>query len=129
MPKRFPRLKKDTAGGTRRTGSRSGKADSVANLLQRPGLTLERIREQARSQHDWHRWLQDHLPIELAARVTGVVEAQGRLTVFAESSAWSTRLRFALAEIGEELKEAGGDPEKVEVRVLPRGKGKVPVLR
>lgn len=121
MPKRFPRLKKDAAAGPRRTVPRTGKADSVANLLQRSGLTLDRIREQAKSQHDWHRWLQDHLPADLAARITGVVEAQGKLTVFAESSAWSTRLRFALAEIAAEVKAAGSESAKVEVRVLPRG--------
>ncbi len=83
---------------------------------------MERIREQARSQHDWHRWLQDHLPNDLGARVTGVVENEGRLTVFAESSAWSTRIRFALADVDAELRAAGdGQVTKTEVKVMPRG--------
>lgn len=121
MPKRFPRLKPDTAAQSRRTARQAGGTKSVASLLQRPGVMLGRIQEQARSQQDWHRWLQDHLPDKLGTHVTGAVEQPEKLVVFAESAAWSGRIRFALAELEAELEAARGPGGKVEVRVLPKG--------
>ena len=72
-----------------------GPTHSVKDLLARvvPGLT--RVTEQVNRQNYWLEWLSQHLPAEIHARISGVSEQRGILVVFAESAAWSARLRYA----------------------------------
>ena len=68
----------------------------------------------------WNEWLSTRLPVEIRARVSGVVERDGTLVIFAESAAWSARLRFAVQELEREILAAAGGLTGVVVRVRPR---------
>jgi hypothetical protein len=54
------------------------------------------------------------------ARLSGVVEREGTLVLFAESAAWSARLRYAMQEIDATVRAAHPTVAQIKVRVLPR---------
>jgi hypothetical protein len=58
----------------------------------------------------------------METHVTGVVEREQTLTVFAESAAWSARLRFAIADLETQIRERNPHIEKLVVKVMPRQK-------
>jgi hypothetical protein len=116
MPNKINRDKRDKHPVRRR----KRRIDSVKDLLQGPGVALQRLKEQQARQALWRGWLDEHLPEEARARVCGVVERAGTLVIFASSAAWSARVRFAVAEIEEEIKRAHPTIGKIAVRVLPR---------
>ncbi len=93
---------------------------SVKDVLARMVPTLTRVTEAAQRQNYWLNWLSQHLPAEIHARISGVTERQGILVVFAESPAWSARLRYAVLEVEPQLRAAGPELTNIEVRVLPR---------
>jgi hypothetical protein len=102
-----------------RAGLKSTRAHSVKDLLTRAGPHLTRVTEGAERSEFWRIWLNEHLPPELGQHVSGAAEREATLVVFAESAAWSARLRFALADLEHEIL-AGGSLAAVRVRVLPR---------
>ncbi|HYB64050.1 MAG TPA: hypothetical protein VEC59_02195 [Steroidobacteraceae bacterium] len=79
-----------------------------------------RVTAQAARASFWNEWLSNHLPAETVARVSGVVERDDALVIFAESAAWSARLRFAVQELEREILAAAGGLSSVVVRVRPR---------
>jgi hypothetical protein len=81
---------------------------------------LASISDQARRQADWRQWLDGRLPPPLAARITGIVERDGALVLYAQSAGWGVRLRYALAELETELRCSHPAISRVAVRVLPR---------
>ncbi len=81
---------------------------------------LGRVAQQRQAQADWRTWLGSKLPADLDARVTGVVERAENLVIFAESAAWSARLRYALVELDAQIRAAGPAIRNVTVRVMPR---------
>jgi len=81
---------------------------------------LSKAADQTARQAFWRPWLEARLPPGLASRITGITERDGNLVVFADSSAWSARLRYALQELGAQIREAQADINEVTVRVLPR---------
>lgn len=92
---------------------------SIGDLLNRGAPILSRIGDQRARQSFWRDWLLAHLPAELAPRITGAVERDGALTVFADSAAWSARLRYALQELDTQLRAADANIKRVVVRVMP----------
>jgi hypothetical protein len=94
--------------------------DSVKDVLARPTPTLTRVSNQTTRQNHWKTWLAAHLPADLTTRLSGVVEREGTLVIFAESAAWSARLRYAVLELEPEIKAAGSGIQQVSVRVLPK---------
>ena len=50
--------------------------------------------------------LDEHLHEDARTRICGIVERAGTLVIFASSAAWSARVRFAIAEIEEEIRRA-----------------------
>jgi predicted nucleic acid-binding Zn ribbon protein len=95
--------------------------ESVKTLLSRSSHSaLGRVAEHRQSQSDWRKWLGSKLPAELGTRMTGVVERDGNLVIFAESAAWSARLRFAIAELDAEIRSENPAIRGVAVKVLPR---------
>jgi len=104
-----------------RTGRTSASAHSVKELLARRGPTLMRVTAQASRQNFWSCWLSTHLPREIRPRVSGVTERDGTLVIFAETAAWSARLRYAILELEREIRAADPALTAIEVRVLPRG--------
>jgi len=79
-----------------------------------------RVTDQAARQDFCSGWLQAHLPAPLGARVSGVALHAGRLVIFAESAAWSARLRFALLQLEPDLRTAAPELDSIAVRVRPR---------
>jgi hypothetical protein len=61
------------------------------------------------------------LPPEIRPKVSGVTERDGTLVVFAETAAWSARLRYVILELEREIRAADPAITAIEVRVLPRG--------
>ena len=121
MPNKHPRHK---LSGSRKPATGVAKPfhppDSVKNVLARRTPTLTRVANQATRQAHWHRWLAGHLPGELTARLSGVTEHEGALVIFAESAAWSARLRYAVLELEAQIKAAAPEIQQIRVRVLPR---------
>lgn len=119
MPNKMSGFKRNA----KRTGHKSirsyRKTVSVQALLSR-GVTLGRVAAQVSRQQDWASWLKERLPAELAGRLSGVVERGGTLVVLTESSGWSARVRYAVAEMDGAIKAQGPDIQRVEVRVMPR---------
>jgi predicted nucleic acid-binding Zn ribbon protein len=131
MPKRIQRHNPETlpvrAGSvrdSRNPGRASAQApESVKALLSRISRNVVTpVAEQRQTQEGWREWLKNKLPAHIETRVTGVVEREGALTIFAESAAWSARLRFAIAELEPQIRERNADIEKLVVRVMPRRK-------
>ncbi len=102
------------------SGSRSQPAHSVKDLLARAVPILSQAADQKSCQAFWREWLATHLPVELASHMSGAVERAGGLTLFADSAAWASRLRYALPELEAQLRCAAPHINEVRVRVLPR---------
>jgi hypothetical protein len=94
---------------------------SVKELLGRRFPALARLSGEAAQQDEWSAWLSAHLTPQIGPRVSGVHERDSVLVVFAESAAWSARLRFALLELEPALRQEHPRITATEVRVLPRG--------
>jgi hypothetical protein len=94
---------------------------SVKELLGGGTGILTRVTDRAAGANRWRAWLSQHLPPELRAKVSGVTEREGTLVIFAESAAWSARLRYAALELESAIRAEDPGITAVAVRVLPRG--------
>ena len=126
MPKMTRRNKRDGSRNRRIDGSRLSnqtgpRTDSVKALLSKLTPTLKRVSDQAARQSFWQDWLATHLPLEIRQKVTGVVERDGTLVIFAESAAWSARLRYLVLEMEAQIRAARPGITEINVRVLPLG--------
>jgi hypothetical protein len=122
MPNMAHRNKRDGSRIRSTTGSHlSNQTDSVKDLLAKLTPNLKRVTDQVQRQDFWRTWLENHLPAEISGKLTGVVERDGILVIFAESPAWSARLRFAVQDIEARILAAKPGVTAVNVRVLPRG--------
>ena len=123
VPKPAPRslrTRAHLASQPRHSGSQSHPTHSVKDLLARAVPILSQAADQKARQAFWRAWLEAHLPPGLAPRITGVTERDSNLVVFADSPAWSARLRYALQELTEQVRQTQPDIKEVTVRVLPR---------
>ena len=93
---------------------------SVKELLSRSRPALTRVTDQAARADFWSSWLCRHLPTDLAGRVSGVLERDDTLVIFALSAAWSARLRYALQELEPKIREVSPGLGAISVRVRPR---------
>jgi hypothetical protein len=118
------KLRRNKRGGTRNSATSVSKPfrrpDSVKDVLGRLTPTLTRVSDQAARQTFWKQWLVQHLPSELTPRLSGVVERDNTLVIFAESAAWSARLRYVMQELEPEIKQAQPTIQQVSVRVMPK---------
>jgi hypothetical protein len=102
--------------------SRPQAAHSVKDLLARSVPILSQAARQNARQAFWHPWLTARLSSELPPRITAITERDGTLVVFADSPAWSARLRYALQELRGQISAAQPDIKEIAVRVMPRTK-------
>lgn len=93
---------------------------AVGDLIARGPAVLSRISDQSARQTFWRSWLSEQLPQELDAHLTGAVERDGALTLFADSAAWAARLRYALRELKPAIDRARANIQEIKVKVLPR---------
>jgi hypothetical protein len=73
------------------------------------------------AQQQWLDLLRARLPAELAAHVVGAVPRRDTLVVYASSAAWSTRLRYALADGLAECRALDPRIRALSVRIRPPG--------
>ncbi|MFZ0501995.1 MAG: DciA family protein [Steroidobacteraceae bacterium] len=102
------------------SGSGSHSPHSVKDLLARSVPVLARAADQSTRQAFWLRWLETHLAPELCPRITAITERGHTLVVFADSPAWSARLRYAVQELHGQIRAAQPEIEEIMVRVMPR---------
>jgi len=119
MPNRVGGDKTRFPGMGRVKGSRTQGAKSVKELLKRPAPALIPLNREAAQQAKWRGWLTERLPAPLALHVTGAHARRGELVIFTDSAPWSARLRYALAEMEQELKACDPPIARVSVKVLP----------
>lgn len=115
----IPKLTRGSPRSRAAAGSRPQAAHSVKDLLARAVPNLSQIADR---QAFWRPWLQARLPPGLPAKVTAITERDGTLVVFADSPAWSARLRYALLELSAQIRAAQPGIKEVAVRVMPRTK-------
>jgi hypothetical protein len=120
MPKKTSRNKRGSFPVRTGAVGISRQLDSVKDLLSRRAPALTRVTTQAARASFWNEWLTRHLPAELYPRVSGVVEREGTLVIFAESAAWSARLRYTLQELEPGILAASKGLKRIVVRVRPR---------
>ena len=95
--------------------------DSVKEILSKLTPGLKRVSEQTQRRDFWRDWIDAHFPAEITGKITGIVERDGVLVLFAESAVWSARLRFTVEELKPQILAAKTGLTEVNVRVLPRG--------
>ena len=120
LTSRAPRTRARLGSQPRNSGSTPHSTHSVKDLLARAVPILSKAADQTARQAFWRPWLQTRLPPELPPKITGITEQNGNLVVFADSPAWSARLRYALQELSAQIRQAEPDIREVTVRVMPR---------
>jgi hypothetical protein len=124
MHKKSPPDKK-TGARNRRQGSYAGRRTplpcninpkSINELLiSRAGL--RRITASIPVQQSWADWLRGRVALELAGHIVNAVPKNGQLVVFADSAAWGTRLRYALAGLQSDIAGRDATLSRASVRV------------
>ncbi|HXN11179.1 MAG TPA: hypothetical protein VN859_08035 [Steroidobacteraceae bacterium] len=108
--------------------TRSNKTLQINDLLsKRPSLA--RLTGAIPAQQAWVEWFRTELPADLAAHVVNVVPrgaaTSGRATelvIFADSAAWGTRLRYALAALDARIRARDAQVGRWLVRIAPAGR-------
>jgi hypothetical protein len=121
MPKKMSRNKRGGPRFRNLTPARGGRLHSVKDLLTKKSALLTQVSQHAMRQNHWETWLAAHLSAPLAARVSAVSERSHTLVIFAESAAWAARLRYALADLEQQMRVHDATLTAIEVRVQPRG--------
>jgi len=119
MPKKMSRDKRRRRSMRSAAAVKTAPIHSVKELLSAVAPALTRVTEQAARANFWSAWLCRHLPTVLSARISGVIERDDTLVIFAISAAWSARLRFALQELEPQLRAASPGLAAISVRVRP----------
>jgi hypothetical protein len=121
MPNRRRRDKRKAGNGAASARlQRPTAAPSAAAILARGDALLPGLTEQLALQKSWRDWLEGHLPAGLSARLAGVVERDGCLTLLAASAAWAARLRYAVKEIEPGIRAHAPGITAIRVRVMPQ---------
>ena len=116
----MPKIPRGHKRGGRTAATHRAAPRAVGDLIARGPAVLSRISDQSAHQTFWRSWLSEQLAQELDAHVTGAVEREGALTLFADSAAWAARLRYALRELEPAIGRARAGIREIKVRVLPR---------
>jgi hypothetical protein len=116
--------KKTGARNRRKSGSVAGSVaqQQIANpklinelLTNRSGLV--RITARLPVQQSWADWLRAAVAAELAGHIVSAVPRRAELVVFADSAAWGSRLRFALAGMQSDISARDSAISHTSVRV------------
>jgi hypothetical protein len=117
MPNKPKRHKAKRSQFRRGAVQRVTKPRSAGDLLAEK---LAKITKSAQSRpHESIELIQARLPLPLQPHVRHAQERNGVLLITTASAAWSTRLRFALAEIEPEIRRLWPAIQRVEIRVAP----------
>jgi hypothetical protein len=84
---------------------------------------LRRIAATIPIQQSWADWLRGMVGLELAGHIVNAVPNNGQLIVFADSAAWGTRLRYALAGMQADIAHRDATISRASVRVQRQSTG------
>ncbi|MFI4869765.1 MAG: DciA family protein [Steroidobacterales bacterium] len=87
-------------------------------MLSRSGL--RRITANIPVQQSWADWLRAAVAAELADHIVSAVPKNAELVVFADTAAWGTRLRYALAALQSDIAARDSAISHTRVRVQMR---------
>jgi hypothetical protein len=113
------RIALKTGSIPRQTYSRNSKTPQPINMLMARSTIVGRMTQRVSTQKSWTEWLRDLVPAELAEHIVHVVPREGELVVFADTSSWSARLRYALAGLFEPIQRRDPAIQRTQVRVQP----------
>lgn len=107
-------------------GLREGEKPKSINeiLFNRPGLS--RLVDSIPAQQSWAEWLRGAVAAELAGHIVSAVPKNAELVVFADSAAWGTRLRYALAAMQSDIAARDSAIAHTTVRVQMRAASSAP---
>jgi hypothetical protein len=116
--------KKTGARNRRRAGGpnaalgsrRNGNLIDINQLLGSKA-SLARLGAVIPAQQSWADWLRSVVVAELAGHIVSAVPKNAELVVFADSAAWGTRLRYALAALQSEIAARDSAISHTSVRV------------
>ena len=101
------------------TMAESDRPVGVGVFVRRANSALGRLASRVATQQKLLAAVRACLPADLRAHCKAVALQRTQLTVFTQSSAWATRLRYAVGPMATELaKRDMPAPEKIHVRVL-----------
>jgi hypothetical protein len=127
MHKKPPADKKSGARIARPGATRSNKTLQINDLLSKRPV-LARLTSAIPAQQSWVEWLRAQLPADMAPHLVNVVPRSGaeagngtQLVIFADSAAWGTRLRYALAALEAQMRERDAAVCGWLVRIAPGG--------
>lgn len=92
---------------------------NVKDLIQKTPLLKKEAAQFFDTERQWRDFLDARLPEGLSVRIAGVGSRPPELTIYAESAAWSARLRYALAELDAAIREHDPAIQTVVVKVKP----------
>jgi hypothetical protein len=126
MPKKPGRDKDAVARTAFRSASKFRKTYSgivktprpINELLEQNALAA-RITCKLSVQKSWTEWLREVVPPELATHIVYAVPKESDLVVFADTSAWGVRLRYAAAGLAEAIRARDPAIIRTQVRVQP----------
>lgn len=91
---------------------------NVKKLLRR-NSTLSSLAQKIAEQKQLLEFVQALLPKSIAPHCLAAVRNESGLTVFVDSPAWSSRLRYLTAELLRSLNNHTPRIEKIKIRVIP----------
>ncbi len=93
-----------------------GKLKSINELIGNKG-SLARLGAAIPVQQSWVEWLRSAVVAELAGHIVSALPKNAELVVFADSPAWGTRLRYALATLQPQIAARDSTILRTTVRV------------
>lgn len=88
---------------------------------------LSHADERVRRTEFWKGAVERHLPSDIVPHVVHVVEDKGCLTLYCDSGAWVSRLKYLLFDVGKGLKACATPPcnvTEIKVKVMPQGRAR-----
>ena len=107
------------AGKTRRTYSGGPMRPRPIHELIERGAGVRRVTRDLARQQSWTEWLRAAVSPELAPHIVQVVAKERELIVYADTSAWCVRLRYAMASLEETLRQRDPAITATRLRVQP----------
>jgi hypothetical protein len=111
------RNRRKTALPTHQARLQEGRNPKSINELLTNRSSLRRITASLPGQQSWADWLRGAVAVELAGHIVSAVPKNAELVVFADSAAWGSRLRYALAAMQSDIAARDSAISHTTVRV------------
>jgi hypothetical protein len=100
------------------------KVINVKDLIKKTKLIRSDAAQFFDAERNWREFVAARLEPELLGRISAIAAQPPRLTFYADSPAWSARLRYALAELEPAIRARDPSIASVVVRVRPGRPGR-----